>query len=321
MTRRAFYDYKLPIADPRAFFGRSAQLQRGRETIERRACVSFVGEPGSGLTSLLNRFGAEDFREECEASAGSLRFIHVDCSQFDEPLPLVRHFLAQVVSDQPAPRRPNWRSAYGLLVRAIGSLEGERVVLLFDDFELIGSDGDFVDFVDSLRGLTQNADMTLVTATHTELKNCCHMDIVASPFPNLFQVEYLGSLSSEEVAELVETTSACSGVDLVPYSNHILELGGGLPYFLQMACWHYYQVIVRGAEPDHEAIAADFGREARDAFGRIWERLTEDEREVLRSLSGSSSTGSFSESLARKGYVIEDRIFSSAFCSYVKETT
>lgn len=318
MNRTEPYAYRLPVTDSRAFFGRSAQLQRGRETIERRACVSFVGEPGSGLTSLLNRFGAEDFREQCEASAGSLRFIHVDCSQFAEPLPLVRYFLGQVAPDQPAPRRPNWRSVYAFLVRVIGSL-GERVVLLFDDFELIGSDGHFVDLIDSLRGLTQNADMTLVTATHTELKNCCHMDIVASPFPNLFQVEYLGPLSREEVAEFLEATSACSGVDLVPYSDSILELGGRLPYFLQRACWHYYQALVQGAKPDREAIAADFLREARDDFDRVWERLDEDEREVLCSLCDSTSTGSFSERLARKGYIIDDRIFSSAFRCYVRE--
>ena len=314
------YDYRSPIRVSDRFFGRSAQLDYCRETITKKACLSLVGESRCGLTSLLYRLLAQDFQELCEASAGHLVFIHVDCTSFDDPLPLVCYLLTQIIPDRPVPKLPNWRPAFGRLIAALDSLERERTVILFDDFEWIGANERFVEFTDRFRALTPRTDMTLITATHTELKRCCHKRIASSPFPNMFQVKYVGSFSQEEASAFLRATSAISGLDLLAYSEHILDLGGRLPYFLQMACWHYHEALAKGGEPDHKAIAEGFAREAHPDFDRIWERLDESRKKAIRGFLGGRPLSKACKDLIDKGYIVDDHVFSSAFCSYVAGT-
>jgi hypothetical protein len=312
------YNYRTPIEEAECFFGREDYLLTGREFIANRACLSFVGEPRCGLSSLLNRFNCTDFQHTCAESAGPLRFVPVPCEQFDEPLSLVRYLLKKALPDFFLPDIPRWRPLYGRLVSGVRRSEG-RLVILFDDFEHIGSNELFVSFIDSLRGLTQAADMTLITATHQKLVDCCHVDVARSPFPNIFDARQLRCFTEDQVRHFLSRTSARSGVDLMPYYEEIESLSGRHPCLLQMACWHYYEVLA-GAEGgfDLGRAAEAFAHEAEDVFHRMWEGLDDGEREVVRHLARGNAPGAIPSGLYSKGYVTEnDTIFSTAFRDYV----
>jgi serine/threonine-protein kinase len=315
------YDYRLPVRDPEAFFGRSMHLQCACGGIARKEYISFVGEPHSGLTSLLNRLMAQRFHAQCESVAGPLQFIYVDCNLFDEPLPLVRYLLSQVAPDRPMPSGTNWRLAFGRFISALERLQNKRIVIVLDDFEHIGRSELFVDFIDSLRGLAVRVFMTLIVATHIELHRACHKDIASSPFPNIFKVQDVAPFTAEEFSEFLKTTSAASRAQLMPYADNILRLGGRWPYFLQMACAHYYDEVANRGEPDHEAIAERLKAEARPAFEGIWQRLDARAKAVLRDLlagRSSCSDRSYAE-LTRWGYIVEGRIFSEPFGQFVRD--
>ena len=315
------YSYQAPIRDPSAFFGRSAQLGFVREGIARKKKISFVGAPRCGLSSLINRLMAPSFQAECETLAGPLQFIYVDCNLFDDPLPLLRYLLSHVAPKSPLPGTSNWRLLAGPFHSALERMKDKRLVLLFDDFEHIGRNELFVDFVQSLRSWAVRADMSLITATHEPLHKVCHKDIASSPFPNDFEVKKLGPFTSEEFTQFFQATSALSGVDLTPYSEYILELGGRWPYFVQMACSYYYQALTNHEQPDHDAIARHFENEAWPQFEHIWKRLNPDERAVLRDLvDGAYVYMDRHLDLVEKGYILEGKIFSQSFARFIKSS-
>lgn len=313
------YDYRAPIQDPTLFFGRSAQLDFVREGIARKKKISFVGAPRCGLSSLLNRLMAPSFQVECAALAGPLQFIYVNCNLFDAPLHLLHHLLSHVAPTSPSLRTSNWRLLAGPFRSALERMEGKRLVILFDDFEHIGRNELFVDLVQSLRSWAVRADMSLITATHEPLHKVCHKDIASSPFPNDFEVKRLGPFTSEEYVQFLQVTSALSGIDLAPYSEHILRLSGRWPYFVQMACSCYYLALTNHEQPDHEEIVKRFIGEAWPQFEHIWERLDTAERAVLQDLvNGRPACLDRHLDLIEKGYILDGKVFSESFGRFVE---
>ena len=312
------FDHRVPVSGPPWFVGRAEELRRCREAIEAKACMSLVGEPRSGLSSLLRRLACDDFRADCEKSAGPLKFVYVDSKRFQAPLSLVR-FLHSSVATRPTPSMPNWRPVFGSLVRALASMSGQRVVLLLDDFEQIGSSAGYVDFVESLRGLTQREDMSLITATHTELFRCCHSDIVASPFPNMFQVQYVELFTEQESRELLGVLSQESETDLLAHADAILFLSGPSPYYLKQAARLYYDELSSGGEPDTEGLRERFCEQVRADFDATWARLSSDERTALAAVAKDSAVSSINAGLVRRGYIAGSSVFSQAFADYVLE--
>ena len=321
------YSYRRPIQDSKDFFGRSLELAQVQEAIDGKACVSFVGEPRSGLTSLLLHIAGEPFRTRCAAISGPLKFVYVDCTVVGEnPLTLLRRLLEQI--DTPPGPIPNWRMAFGRLVAAVDALLPTRLAVIFDDFECIGRDEAYADLTDHLRALSQRSDMMLVTATHTELKNCCHMKVVSSPFPNMFHVEYLGPFSRPEAEDFIKTTSVRSQIDLCPHQERILSLSGLHPYYLQMACGMYFEAL-QADHHDETAVDNQFLNTALPSFDGIWLRLEAKEQKALSALAAEDRSLETSDielptSLYRRGYLRRDgssgepRLFSRAFRDYAR---
>jgi len=314
------YNYRSPIKDPADFLGRSVLLNRAVEFIQDRACLSLVGEPNAGLTSLLWYMTSDLFLTRFGAQGRQLCMVYVDCAELHDPLPIIQHVLNSVAPDRPVPDIPNWRSLQGRLIRTLSSMrqqEQRRVVILFDDFEWLGARSEAFEFLESLRALAQSpAETTLITATRKLLKDCCHADVLASPFPNIFRPIYVAGFTADECAEFIRATSARSGVDLTPYSEQIVALAGTFPYFLQMACFFYYEAVRRGEAPGEET-AALFVRTARPDFDRLWDGLGEGEKRSLRALAAGGASGGVDQDLVNKGYVVGARIFSTAFAEHV----
>ncbi len=314
------YCYTEPITDPGHFVGRAAQLARCQEIIVKRGCLSLVGGPRSGLTSLLKRLSASDVVGSRAPSGAALRMLYVDCRPLPDPRDFLAWLLQQLAPGSNIPPNRPWQALFGSLIRTMDTLRvnGEQVVLLLDDFEAMGGNQAYVEFLDRLRGLTIHAQMSLITTTHTQLKSCCHMSVVESPFPNMFSVDYLGALDDEEAQELIALSSRAGGVDLRTYSGDLLALSGRMPYLLQMACWRLYQAKAEGQELDQDSLAAFLLQEASPVFAAIWQGLSEEEQELMRGTETSPATARRTE-LVDKGYMGEGGVCSSALATFVAQ--
>lgn len=315
------YNYTSAIQDPERFFGRTAELQRAREIVLKAACLSVVGGPHCGLTSLLYHLKSPAFVQSCEQTAGPLMFIYLSGIEMDDPLEIIRFFLQQAMPSRPLPNSPNWRSLQGRLISTFSNIRqrGRRIVLLLDDFEPLGAKEGAVEFLESLRALSQGIEMTMITATRTELKRCCHQDVVSSPFPNIFQVEYVEPWHPDELETFIATTSERSGVDLVPYVEQISAWSGRIPYLVQLACWHYDEAATGGAQPDDQAVRRAFMGDARQCLQDIWEHLFPRERQALSQIVRGEALAEAPGSLPDKGYIVNGEILSVALAAFVKE--
>ncbi len=320
------YSHRSCIKNPTAFFGRAAQLESVLTFIRTpgKACVSFVGGPFAGLSSLLSYIVSDEFSSKCRLATNDLKLVHVDSRLYDDPLPLLRFLLARLAPDRPVPNVPNWRALNGRLIATLSGLYHARIVFLFDDFEHIGLNEGFDALLDTLRSLAADSNLMLITATHRYLYDCCSIDLAKSPFPNIFTPLHVGAFTDEETRDFIASNSARSGVDLTPFVSRIVELGGRYPYFLQLACWHYHEALVHGGAPDHARIARQFAHEARPAFERIWAWLKPDERETLRAIArghGVADQG-IGETLRQMGLITaEEEVFCRPFRGYISETT
>ncbi len=192
-----------------------------------------------------------------------------------------------------------------------------RLVLLLDDFEAIGGNERYIDFLERFRGLTNHVRMTLIAATHTELRFCCHMSSVESPFSNMFSVQYLSTCTEEEALELISTASEAYGVDLLPYAGEMLALSGRMPYLLQLVCWRFHQAALIRESPDHQDVEAFMLAKAGPMLARIWHSLDTRERETLRAQSHGPSPNEIEENLIRRGYSDGSGICSTVLATYV----
>jgi len=313
------YWYDGPIVNDEQFAGRQAQLQRCREAVVQKGCLSLVGGPQSGLTSLLCRVASPRFRPDLGGEAESVRFLWVDCHQFADPVDFIQHLLTELAPDGRVRIPPRWQPAFGQLIRALDGLQtaGARLVLLMDDFEGIGASAKYIEFLDRFRSLTTRCEMSLITATHQLLKTCCHMSIAESPFPNMFTVEFLGSFSTDEAMRFLERTSATSGVDLTPYREELFALSGRMPYLLQMACARYFEALARGEAVSLHAVEDRILEDAEPALRRIWDTMDNDSRTSLARLCTEGPTVPVSPVLVEKGYVNRDGICSSVFSRFI----
>jgi hypothetical protein len=316
------YQYVAPVPASGRFCGREAELRRAREIVSKAACLSLVGGPHCGLTSLLLHIGSEGFREQCEQLSGPLMFIYVNCLEQNDPLEIILYLLHHANPDRPMPTvPPRWRSLQGTLISTLSNLrqKGRRVVLLLDDFETLGSKEGAVEFLESLRALSQRIEMTMITTTRTELKNCCHQDVVSSPFPNIFQVEYVEAWHADELAAFVQESSSDSGVDLTPYVALVDRWSGRIPYLAQLACARLYDVVAAGQQPDEQAVYAVLVRDAQQCLQDIWNHLSSREQQTLVEITRGHRPGEVSSSLIGKGYVIAGKIPSAAIAAFVQQ--
>ena len=316
------YDHVAAITTPEAFFGRGAELRRVTEIISKAACLSLVGGPHCGLTSLLNHLQTPGFVDCCQELAGGLRFVYLDCAECNDPLEIIRYLLGQINPARRVPDRgPGWRSLQGTLIATLSHTRQNdtRVVLLMDKFEPLGAKEGAVEFLESLRGLSQRIEMTMITATRTELKNCCHQDVVSSPFPNIFQVEYVEAWHPDETAEFVRVTSERSGVDLTPHTGLIVAWSGGVPSLAQLICAQLFEALDAGAAVDLGAVEAQAQALARPYLSDIWEHFTAQERGLVAAAARGVRQMQAPGSLVGKGYLLDSTISSRALAVYAQE--
>jgi AAA-like domain len=267
------FTYGNPIRDPYRFFGREWEVKQifGRLQNKEFESSSVVGERRIGKTSLLYYAADPGIRAVQGLGPEHYSFVYVDLQMVDAtmgPEELWRWLLTLMRRQCPDPE-------IGHLVAALEGRKrlrtfdldelfqqihdrGHKVVFLLDEFDLVTTNKKFgPDFYYGLRALVSGHRVALVTSSRLELIKLCHSpEVRASPFFNIFANINLRQFSLEDSQLMISrsldgTAVRFSGREL----EHVLDLAGLHPYFLQMACWLLY-----------ESHQADLAEAARCAF-------------------------------------------------------
>jgi hypothetical protein len=216
---------------------RAAQVQKLLNNLTRTEqapdWVSVLGERRFGKTSILR------YLEKALTATPRLRVAGLNLLTLTPPTP--EGFYASLSRtltragalsrDQPLHNFPDLEDYLYRL-----EAEGERLVLLIDEFDLVARDRRFpMEFFDQLRGAAGHLPLTMALASVVSLSEVAHAGVYGSPFFNVFVPERLKPLSAAE-AEALIASPPVGGHGLPEAAAEILALAGRHPYFLQLAC-------------------------------------------------------------------------------------
>ena len=319
-----------PIRDPRQFFGRDEELRAIFERIRQRGCLSLVGERKSGKTSLLYYLQDPGVLAQY-LPAQPLLFVYVNAELTRTPADFLHEWFKALAAQEPGLPLDNGEEIdYRQAEERLDRLKGRRrLVVLIDEFEQLIANQFPLEFFRVLRGLISRYDLSCITATKMRLKECCPPDRTGSPFFNYFKHLPLGAFTPEEFDTFLVGTSRPYGFPAPAYGEAILDLAGRFPFFVQMACWHYFEAEMAarrlGTSVDPQQVRQAFAEEAAEHFDYIWHHLSADEtaneRQAVLALAQGERPVSTQvvRTLERKGYVVDGRLFSSSFAEFVEQ--
>jgi hypothetical protein len=323
------------------FYGRQRELQKifARIGSPRPQSVAIVGERRIGKSSLLYQTYLAEQRHAYVPDPERLFTIFLDLSTrkdftVSQVFQTIFDGLGQEFSVPPGKETSSGYDQFQAVVEQMET-QGRRLVIFFDEFEAIASNPNIptatvTEFLAFLRGIANSRPVAYVTSSQADLQELGHSgEIKESPFFNIFTRISLGPLQADEALRLIGEPSAAAGRDLAPYAPVVMEWAGTHPYFLQIACAALFdqhdgrEISATGlAEARHE-----FSEQAEDQFQYIWQRLSDDERVVLRALAAGERLPpqkAFAQrGLERRGYVQarggQPAVFSTIFAERIPE--
>lgn len=321
-----------PIKNPADFYGRTELLGRLYDHILAMQPVSVVGEHRCGNTSVLYQLQHPDvarrYLPEAEAERLVFAFVSGQLAS-DSPEALFRRIGLAVRRADPAAeidisgaRNHVWLESY---LEALDD-RGKRLVLLLDEVELLA--GFEESFWKWFEVLVAEYDLSVVASSRADLS--VHRSEHGGPaFFNLFRSEYLGSFKPETVAQFLREKSELTDFDFTAVADRLYDLAGRFPFYVQLAAAVMYLHAGTDSitEEQMNEVRREFGMRAASLFADAWAKLPEIERDVLTHMArdpGAEPASTVAErealdSLVRRGYVLDDRIFSSAFAEFVRD--
>lgn len=294
------FTYGNPIRDPARFHGRSEELRQivNRLRSSARESTSIVGERRIGKTSLLKHLANPQVAQGLGIDPESFCLVYIDFQGLTDITP--QRFWERVL-------RKTAREAYDQTLQEeiktflemdiydLFDLEdlfeevsgtGKTLVLLMDEFEYVTQNTNFqADFFGGLRALAIHQNLVLVTATRRELVDLCHSEqIKGSPFFNIFASVVLRPFQPQEAAELVDVYDQQADLALSSREKElILILGGGCPFFVQMAGYHLVDAKARGLSDSeiYKDTITCFDEQSAPHFSYLWSHCTESEQITL----------------------------------------
>jgi len=299
------FTFGNPIRDPSRFFGRQQEIRQitSRLTSSAHESTSIVGERRLGKTSLLNHLAHPEVAAGLGLSPEEYCLVYIDFQGLTDITP--QRFWQRVLGKaargacdpEIAARFKEFgqRAEFDLfdledLFETV-SEHGLRIVLLLDEFEYVTQNPNFgSDFFGGLRALAIHHNLSLVPATRRELVDLCHSDeIKGSPFFNIFANVVLRPFSNDEVEELIHGYLDGGGVILTPDERGLIhKLGGGHPFFVQMAGYYLLDRKAQELTADRlrESVLADFEAQAEPHCNYLWSHCSESERITLLAVLG-----------------------------------
>jgi len=332
------YYHRGPIKEAKHFYGRTRETSITLQMVKNGQSVSVIGPRRIGKTSLLFHLSDPTVRARSGLAPGQSSFVYIDggrvggLSRPDTLRAMLQETVAQAHPVQiDIPNVLDHRS----FEQAIRELfrPGQQLVYLMDEFECLGQNQQLdADFFSFLRSLTVRYDIAYVTASQTHLLGLVDEGgFVSSPFFNIFMPINLGLFSEDEARWMVREPSQAAGVRFSRNTeDFILDLAGFYPFFLQIVCFHAFELSREHPAFDERAcrqLEKQVQADLSSHFEYFVSRLSAEERRILvRFLDadqGEASTIATLEALERKCLVRQcDKryaLISRAFSHFVRK--
>lgn len=291
------FSFGNPIRDPARFYGRSEDIRQivNRLRSSAHESTSIVGERRIGKTSLLKHLDNPEVAEGLGLLPAEYCMIYIDFQGLTDITPQrfwmrVLHKMERAICIPdliPEIQEIAKLEEFDLfdledLFEKVAA-EGQTIVLLLDEFEYVTQNPNFgSDFFGGLRALAIHQNLPLVTATRRELVDLCHSDeIKGSPFFNIFANVVLRPFSHAEVHEMLDGYLAGTGLLFSEQEKElVIGLGGGYPFFTQMAGSYFVEAKAKGLEGDEilQNVAGDFDTQSDSHFTYMWSHSSESEK-------------------------------------------
>lgn len=289
--------HRGPIRQPSYFFDREEETARVLALLTNLQNVAILGQRRIGKTSLLFHIARPEIYKMTGLSGEKVFFIYVDgqdMGELDEAG--VRGFLARQIIDRipsnvtteihsPMVSYHDFRDLVEQTTQ-----QGFTVFLLLDEFETLAANPALTPrFFSSLRALSSQFNLVFVTASYRSLFDLTYarVDTLSSPFFNTFAHFNLGLFSETEATGLIKTLAENAGLSLPADTiQRIVTLAGPHPFFLQMAAYHFCEVLAKAGEAG--VVGAEWERifeiEATPHFEYYWNHLSSESQHTLATL-------------------------------------
>ena len=324
-----------PIKNPADFFGRKRVLRELYDAILDRQLVTVVGEHRCGNTSVIYQLLHEEQRARflTPQQDEGLLFVFVSAQLAAEgPHALLRRIALSLRRATPdATVDVADGAGQRWLENALEDLadRGRRLVLLIDEFEVLAALDPL--FWEWFQSLVTEYDVAIVATSRKDLGRFRSERGMGPPFYNMFRSVYIGSFTAETVSHFLREKSDITDFDFFAVRDFIEDLAGRFPYYMQVAAALCYLQAAGGDSIGPEGLTTvrrEFEARTCKLFDDAWPKLPHAEREALSWLViGGSPVGDAEaeaefrlaiRSLERRGYVLEERVFSSAFAAFVR---
>jgi hypothetical protein len=294
------FTFGNPIKDPARFHGREGDIRQiaNRLLSSAHESTSIIGERRIGKTSLLYHLSDPEVGARLGLTPDKFCMVYVDFQGLTDITPtrfwqrVLKKMSRSICNEdlKPAIEDLSKQETFDLfdLEDLFESTQdkGLTIVLMLDEFEHVTQNPNFKsDFFGGLRALAIHHGVALLPATRRELVDLCHSDeIKGSPFFNIFANVVLRPFPMKDAASLVDGyLSSLEEVFSPEEREFILRLGGGQPFFLQIAGHYLVDAKTQGLSglPLFERVVADFDQQADPHFNYLWSHCTESEKITL----------------------------------------
>lgn len=294
------FTFGNPIKDPARFYGRREDLRQivNRLRSSAHESTSIVGERRIGKTSLLKYLDTPEVAAQLGLPPAEYCMVYIDFQGLTDITPerfwqrVLRKMersicLPELLPEIQALREMDAFDLFDLedLFESIAG-SGLTTVLMLDEFEYVTQNPNFgSDFFGGLRALAIHQNLPLLTATRRELVDLCHSEeLKGSPFFNIFANIVLRPFSRAEVLEMLDGYMAETPIKFSAREKElVLGLGGGYPFFTQMAGNYLVEAKQKGLEGDTllQDVYVNFDAQADSHFSYMWSHSSESEKITL----------------------------------------
>ena len=298
----AFYQPRVPLADPSWFYGRKNELRLLFSYLNKPypQNVSIVGQRRIGKSWLLKVLELDTaLRERLLDKPEKYTFIYWDlqCEPSLTPALFFTRITDLLLKHLPRELRELCLEEYDeqdpeeSLAEMLDLLEiaEHHVVLLLDEFAAITQDKGFAEtFFSHLRSIFNRPEMTCVTASYRSLGDMSHLG-PDSPFFNIFSRIQLGLFTKDEAEQFIVEPFEAADVEVEAAAlKALLRLTGPHPCFISQLChdlWHEIEASGVLTKADVDRHNGPFQRSVRDDFTYYLQRLEDSELDMLRNVA------------------------------------
>jgi DNA-binding winged helix-turn-helix (wHTH) protein len=309
MIENPFF-HRGPIRDVAYFHNRRRESKLILEMLSKGQSVSITGPRKIGKTSLLFHISQPQTMQQYGLDLASHLVVYFDCQglgslKLEEFYALILEEIASQAAQQGHPpinpERPASHLEFERVLRKAFD-QKLKLALLLDEFELVGENRDLgTELLSGLRALATKFDIAyLIVSQHPLVAFTEHF----APFFNIFIPLKIGLFDESESREMIEKSLMKAGATFPSeVINHVLELGGRHPFFLQVAS--YWALELQATKEasleskDLHILAQTMRAQVESHFEYYWRQLTSQEQYILAALPLTQNEVAYHEELDR----------------------